>query len=130
MTRKRFAFAGALQLVALLSLHVASPALAAFSAAELKCRDTIAKLGAKLGETAAKAFNDCHAKRIAGTIPQGTVCNSVVDADLNLAGTPLPEVLPAGRAVLRDGTWKVSLSDGTLDKVAEVTYVGELVVGE
>ncbi len=26
----------------------------------------------------------------------------------------------------QDGTWKVSLSDGTLDKVAEVTYVGEL----
>jgi hypothetical protein len=29
----------------------------------------------------------------------------------------------------QDGTWKVSLSDGTLDKVAEVTYVGELAVG-
>jgi hypothetical protein len=27
----------------------------------------------------------------------------------------------------QDGTWKVTLSDGTLDKVAEVTYVGELV---
>jgi hypothetical protein len=82
MTRKGFAFAGALQLVALLSLHVPSPALAAFSAAELKCRDTIAKLGTKLSQTAAKAFNDCHAKRIAGTVAQGTACNSVVDADL------------------------------------------------
>ncbi len=27
----------------------------------------------------------------------------------------------------RDGTWKVSLSDGTLVKIAEATYVGELV---
>ena len=26
----------------------------------------------------------------------------------------------------QDGTWKVTLSDGTLDKVAEVTYVGEV----
>ena len=33
---------------------------------------------------------------------------AVVDADLNLAGTPLPDVLPAGRAVLRNGTWKVA----------------------
>lgn len=33
---------------------------------------------------------------------------AVVDADLNLAGNPLPEVLPAGRAVLRDGAWKVA----------------------
>ena len=50
MTRKGLAFAGALQLVALLSLHVPSPALAAFSSAELKCRDTIAKLGTKLSD--------------------------------------------------------------------------------
>ncbi len=32
---------------------------------------------------------------------------ALVNADLNLAGTPLPHVLPAGRARLRDGTWKV-----------------------
>ena len=30
----------------------------------------------------------------------------------------------------RDGTWKVNLDDGMLDRVAEVTYVGELVVGD
>ncbi|HET9063195.1 MAG TPA: hypothetical protein VFO62_07900, partial [Candidatus Binatia bacterium] len=99
MTRKGFAFAGALQLVALLSLHVPSPALAAFSAAELKCRDTVAKLGTKLSQTAAKAFNDCHAKRIAGTVAQGTACNSVVDADLKgkiaAAAAKLAEQVPA-----------------------------------
>jgi hypothetical protein len=30
----------------------------------------------------------------------------------------------------QDGTWKVDLSDGTLDRVAEVTYVGEVAVGD
>jgi hypothetical protein len=30
----------------------------------------------------------------------------------------------------QDGTWKVYLSDGTLDKVAEATYVGEVAVGD
>jgi hypothetical protein len=29
----------------------------------------------------------------------------------------------------RDGTWKVSLSDGTLVKIAEATYVGVLAAG-
>jgi hypothetical protein len=30
----------------------------------------------------------------------------------------------------QDGTWKVDLSDGTLDRVAEATYVGEVAVGD
>jgi hypothetical protein len=33
---------------------------------------------------------------------------AVVDADLVLAGVPLAEVLPEGRAVRRAGTWKVA----------------------
>ena len=82
MARKGFVFAAALPALALVSLQVASPAFAGFSAAELKCRDTIAKLGTKLGRTAAKAFNDCHAKRIEGLIASTTDCNSAVDADL------------------------------------------------
>ena len=35
---------------------------------------------------------------------------AVVDGVLVLAGVNLPEVLPPGRAVRRDGTWKVALS--------------------
>jgi len=33
-----------------------------------------------------------------------------VDADLVLAGVPLPEVMPTGRAVRENGTWKVATS--------------------
>ena len=67
-------------------------------------------------EPAVRALLDAWLASPAGTSSTVTVadvrCTSrnraVVDADLNLAGTPLPEVLPAGRAVLRDGTWKVA----------------------
>ena len=99
MARKGLVFVGALQVLGLLALHVPSPALAAFTTAELKCRDTIAKLGTKLSQTSAKAFNDCHAKRIAGVIAVTTDCNSVVDADLKgkiaKAATKLAEQVPA-----------------------------------
>ncbi len=67
-------------------------------------------------EPAVRALLDTWLASPTGTSSTVTVadvrCTSrsraVVDADLNLAGTPLPEVLPAGRAVLRDGTWKVA----------------------
>jgi len=98
MARKGTTLVGALQLVALVSVFAPAPALAAFSAAELKCRDTIAKLGTKLSQTAAKAFNDCHAKRIAGTVAAVTDCNSVIDADLkgkiSKAAAKLAEKVP------------------------------------
>ena len=35
---------------------------------------------------------------------------AVVDADLILAGVPLPDVLPPGRAVRENGVWKVGMS--------------------
>jgi hypothetical protein len=59
----------------------ASPASAAFSAAEIKCRDTIAKQGSKLAQQASRALNACHEKRVEGTEPPTTDCNSTVEAD-------------------------------------------------
>jgi hypothetical protein len=35
---------------------------------------------------------------------------AVVDADLNLAGVPLPDVLASAKAVREDATWKVATS--------------------
>lgn len=81
MTRNALTFARALQVVVLLALGTPLSAQSAFSPAELKCRDTIAKHGTKLAQTAAKAFNDCETKRIAGTVDVTTDCNSAVDAD-------------------------------------------------
>jgi hypothetical protein len=63
-------------------LSVPGPADAAFNAAELKCRDTISKLGSKMAQNAARAFNDCHKKRVAGTVAATTNCNSVAEADV------------------------------------------------
>lgn len=57
-------------------------AQAAFTPSEIKCRDTVAKLGTKLAQTAAKAFNDCHAKRVAGVVAVPTDCNASAEADL------------------------------------------------
>lgn len=86
----------------------APPASAAFTGAEIKCRDTVAKLGSKLAQSATKAFNDCHAKRIAGIIAATTDCNSAVDADLKgkilKAATKLTSQVPAKCAGLNPAT--------------------------
>ena len=60
---------------------VVEPAHAAFSSADLKCRETISKQGAKLAQQAAKTLNECHTKRVDGALPEDTDCNSTVAAD-------------------------------------------------
>lgn len=59
----------------------------------------------------------------------GVRCRSrtrvVVDAALNLAGNPLPDVLAPGRAVLDGGTWKVATSTFCLRMVLENPALAE-----
>ena len=57
------------------------PAYAAFSAPELKCRDTIAKNGSKLAKKAAKELSKCHKQRSRGKLPPETDCNSIAAVD-------------------------------------------------
>lgn len=56
-------------------------AQAAFGAAELSCRGSLAKNGLKLATTASKIYASCHKKRAAGKLPSSTNCNDKDDAD-------------------------------------------------
>jgi hypothetical protein len=83
MTRKGFCFAGALQLVALLSpmsRHRRSPRSRRRSSGVAIRSQARHQAPARRRR---RRSTSCHAKRIAETIAQGTDCNSVVDADLS-----------------------------------------------
>ncbi len=54
---------------------------AQFTTDELKCRQTIAKSGAKLAGTIGKVQSRCHKDRLKGKVPVTTECNDTAQAD-------------------------------------------------
>ena len=63
------------------ALAIPAPVSAAFSSAELSCREKLSKDGGKLSDKASKTLVKCHKLRSAGKLSSSTNCNSIVDAD-------------------------------------------------
>jgi hypothetical protein len=64
-----------------LTLVDSRPAVAAFTAAQLECRETIAQLGAAIAARTAKSMVACHGQRESGRIASSMDCNRPADFD-------------------------------------------------
>jgi hypothetical protein len=80
---------------AVLVIPAATPA--AFTAPELKCRETISKLARKVAEQSVKSLAACHKKRSGGKLAGATDCNAVAVADTR-AKIPVLESKLAAKA--------------------------------
>ena len=105
-------------LVALAVVLMAAPVSAAFDKAEMKCRATIAKSGAKLSSTAAKTLVKCHRLRDKGRIEPATDCNDIATADTKgkvaKAETKLKALVGGAKDKCRDAATYEPLGAGAL----------------
>jgi hypothetical protein len=74
-------------------------AIAAFSGADLRCRETVSKRGFRLASDSVRALAACDRGRIEGEVPVGTDCRSTAAADSNgkiaKAAAKLASTVPA-----------------------------------